>query len=792
MLSESPAQQTPPAPSLGTTTPIRSGAPSPEPPSPVPTTKAAVQEETSNPPAKEAKNPWEICLKQANEYVEEEMKVWKDEVEKLLIFAGLFSGVVASFAIEAYHNVKDDPAKNTNLLLVELLRLQSNATHPLPDYTGPNFDPHAPASATAKRVIIYHFLSLILSLSTAMAGILCLQWIREYGRSMSGMPGPRREHLGVHFMRYRGLEKWHVFTILTTLPLLLLLSLLLFFVGILELLFNVDKTAATATAVMAGIMFLFILITTILPGLVPCGKSSQCPYKSPQAWIFYQFVKTVSELAKTLFHRISSIVSRKLKDKVAVEDRKFYIRFWGWSDYDWRVYDDLQGRNAASESDPNTTTTVQSQEKQSAEVQASPPTSEKSVQVVETPSLFPTKTNKEGANPWETCLEYANRYTEGEINVWKDEVDKLLIFAGLFSGVVASFAVEAYHNVKEDPTDTTALLLRELLTLQLNATNPLPGFPGVELDPRAPVSASARRVIIYHFLSLFLSLSTAMAGIIVSSLMSYCGQEHSKPRFQVRTWSEFDSRVYADLEQRSTESVADCLHKLGKIYLHIETFADAFYQCIRDDEHHTSLHGILSRENPPRAQFFDDLGLDDKTLRYPVIDGQVGDPEMMESQIKAYKHEILVYQTLEYLVGSFEQDRPSRLLLNQRLDVFLRLNRELDLDRAIDCPRVNEGHLRDQVPCETRKQLLNCILEMVEKDKDYNDTHLLAVKSIMRLESQEREPDMEAFSRTIKTLNDWLGRREQDRNGAKESALEDRVRRLRNHIDVLRRLRRMR
>ncbi|KXN85824.1 hypothetical protein AN958_10710 [Leucoagaricus sp. SymC.cos] len=424
------------------------------------------------------------------------------------------------------------------------------------------------------------------------------------------------------------------------------------------------------------------------------------------------------------------------------------------------------------ESDLNTTT-AQSREKQSAHMQASPPTSEESVQAVETPNFFPIESSMTGDNPWKTCLEYVNMHTGRYNGIWEEEVDKLLIFAGLLSGVVASFALEAYRNVKENPADTTALLLRELLTLQLNATNPLPGFAGVEPDPRVPVSASARRVIIYHFLSLVL-------------------KEHSKPRFRVWTWSELDSRVYAVHKQRSIANIAYGLHMLVKISPHSEYFADAFCRCIQDDKYHTFLHDILLQENKTRAHFFDNLELDTTTLRYSAPDGQTGSPEMMESQRKAYKHGILVYQILEHLVESSEQDRPSTLLLNPRLGIFLKLNRGLDLERAISCPRVDEATLDYRVPYEKKKQLLDCILEMVEKDKDYNETHLLAVESIMRLESREFRPDMEAFSRTIRTLDNWLRRREQDRNGARESALEDRVKGLRRDVEVLGRLRRMR
>jgi hypothetical protein len=107
-----------------------------------------------------------------------------------------------------------------------------------------------------------------------MAGILCLQWIREYARIPNGVPVPRREHLGICLMRRESLERWHVLTVLTLLPLLLLLSLLLFFAGLIELLFEADSTSAAASLALVGVVSAFFLATTLLPGLLPYTKFS--------------------------------------------------------------------------------------------------------------------------------------------------------------------------------------------------------------------------------------------------------------------------------------------------------------------------------------------------------------------------------------------------------------------------------------------------------------------------------------------------------------------------------------
>ncbi|KAF9450744.1 hypothetical protein P691DRAFT_638662, partial [Macrolepiota fuliginosa MF-IS2] len=217
---------------------------------------------------------------------------WRDEVDKLLIFAGLFSGVVTSFAIESYHSVTEDPAETTVILLRTIVHQLDNLSNPQPNArVDPN--PRVPGiSGSARRINAFWFLSLALSLSTVMAGILCLQWIREYGRNANV---PHREDVALHYMRYEGMKKWHVFKVLSALPVLLITALLLFFAGFIEVLWEVDTVAAILVTIVVGIAFLFILMTTLLPTLqclwicaFPGTDFSQCPYKSPQSWIFHK------------------------------------------------------------------------------------------------------------------------------------------------------------------------------------------------------------------------------------------------------------------------------------------------------------------------------------------------------------------------------------------------------------------------------------------------------------------------------------------------------------------------
>ncbi|KDR75476.1 hypothetical protein GALMADRAFT_26854, partial [Galerina marginata CBS 339.88] len=105
---------------------------------------------------------------------------WKDEVQNLLIFAGLFSAVVTAFVIDSYKGLKADP----NDKMIDLLsRIATRVENPLnTTATPPPVEiPFSPPSFVI-RLNTFWFLSLVLSLSTVLLGIISLQWLREHQR----------------------------------------------------------------------------------------------------------------------------------------------------------------------------------------------------------------------------------------------------------------------------------------------------------------------------------------------------------------------------------------------------------------------------------------------------------------------------------------------------------------------------------------------------------------------------------------------------------------------------------
>ncbi|EEB99753.1 hypothetical protein MPER_00492, partial [Moniliophthora perniciosa FA553] len=92
--------------------------------------------------------------------------------------AGLFSAVVTAFLIESYQWLSEDPADTTVTLLTQI-SMQLNASQTtLPER--PQFEPEA----SSIRINCFWFLSFIFSLTSALFGLLCKQWLREHQRDL--------------------------------------------------------------------------------------------------------------------------------------------------------------------------------------------------------------------------------------------------------------------------------------------------------------------------------------------------------------------------------------------------------------------------------------------------------------------------------------------------------------------------------------------------------------------------------------------------------------------------------
>jgi len=187
---------------------------------------------------------------------------------------------VTAFLIESHKALRQDPAEET----VQLLRQIAAQSTRQNSVTG-----------NEPRIIsicvnIFWFLSLVLSLTAALIGIVSLQWIRTHLRTLSN----GSESLGLSHMHSLGLDNSYIPLIFTSLPVILILGLTFFFVGLIVFLFDLSWPVAIPAAIAIGFTYVFLITTTLHPALqsFPGENPSDTPncfpspYRSPQSLLF--------------------------------------------------------------------------------------------------------------------------------------------------------------------------------------------------------------------------------------------------------------------------------------------------------------------------------------------------------------------------------------------------------------------------------------------------------------------------------------------------------------------------
>ncbi|GJE90526.1 hypothetical protein PsYK624_066660 [Phanerochaete sordida] len=220
---------------------------------------------------------WHTMAKAVREADEDKIRDCKEDIDTLLVFAGLYSAVLSAFNIESYTALQPNP-NDQMIYLLERIAVQTqsytissgvlNSTIPSPPPL-----PTFAAPLWALRVNGLWFASLIVSLATASLSMLVKQWLREYLAFDYTAPRER-----VRALQYRrpGLKKWKVFEIAAVLPMLLQLSLGLFFVGLCFFTANVDKRMGLTSVPLVSEWAFFLASTTLAPLFSP-----RCPYKMP-------------------------------------------------------------------------------------------------------------------------------------------------------------------------------------------------------------------------------------------------------------------------------------------------------------------------------------------------------------------------------------------------------------------------------------------------------------------------------------------------------------------------------
>ncbi|TFK86552.1 hypothetical protein K466DRAFT_440255, partial [Polyporus arcularius HHB13444] len=221
---------------------------------------------------------WQEAIETVKSSYDQLLGRWKEEMDTLLVYAGLSSAVLTAFNVESYHLLQPDPSDPT-LAVLKQISAQLNGytlTPPFLNATNTTGLAQVPFQAPASAVWLNSlwFSSLVFSFAAALLALFVKQWIYE---AMVG--GTTRESARLRQYRYNGLLKWRVGTVVVVLPILLQLASVLFLAGLLVLLWTLHNTVAAITSLLVALVFAFFIGFIIVPVF-----KSDCFYRSPASF----------------------------------------------------------------------------------------------------------------------------------------------------------------------------------------------------------------------------------------------------------------------------------------------------------------------------------------------------------------------------------------------------------------------------------------------------------------------------------------------------------------------------
>ncbi|KIM34571.1 hypothetical protein M408DRAFT_98222 [Serendipita vermifera MAFF 305830] len=186
--------------------------------------------------------------------------IWNSSLDSLLVFAGLFAGILTAFLMESSKDLKEDPQEHLLKEILNTLRNTSDTSI---------FEPEQ----SSLHVNGLWFTSLVLSLISALGGVLAKGWLAKYN------PATRLAHAShacERHLRANRAREWQLAPLITAIPLLIQVSLFLFFAGLIIQVRDRDVRIWSTIVLLVGSVTLLYVVGTILPWFSPA-----CPFHTP-------------------------------------------------------------------------------------------------------------------------------------------------------------------------------------------------------------------------------------------------------------------------------------------------------------------------------------------------------------------------------------------------------------------------------------------------------------------------------------------------------------------------------
>ncbi|KAJ7577949.1 hypothetical protein C8J56DRAFT_970040 [Mycena floridula] len=223
---------------------------------------------------------WSMYTTTASRFDESLAKNWKGDMDAILIFAGLFTASLTAFIIESYKGLSPDPSTQTVELLTRI-SLQLSAINDRPESVLPltAMDSFKPPTPMVICNLLW-FLSLGFSLACALTATLVEQWVRHYLQDTQRASPRMRARIRAYL--YRGMEQFGMHRVVEVVPLLLHLSLLLFFLGLVIFLYPVSRIIGSLCVCILSLSLGLYMIPSLLPII-----AQHSPYRTPLTILFW-------------------------------------------------------------------------------------------------------------------------------------------------------------------------------------------------------------------------------------------------------------------------------------------------------------------------------------------------------------------------------------------------------------------------------------------------------------------------------------------------------------------------
>jgi hypothetical protein len=196
--------------------------------------------------------------------------------------------------------LKEDPTETTRDILFVIS--QQLANNSLPPYQSVHYQ-------TPQYAVIVNglfFASLSCGLVVALVAVLALQWVANYDIGLN-TSSPRKRALQRQ-LRWSGILKWKMAEVIAFLPLLIFVSLFLFFIGIADWLWHMNRAISGIVIGGIGVGCLFYAITTLISAL-----SIDAPFRTPVSKSLALLIRETGSWAKALIVDFSVILVKEYR-----------------------------------------------------------------------------------------------------------------------------------------------------------------------------------------------------------------------------------------------------------------------------------------------------------------------------------------------------------------------------------------------------------------------------------------------------------------------------------------------